>query len=198
MARLFYVYIHCRPDGSPFYVGKGCGSRAYNLSPEYRRANSHHKNIVAKYGAPNIKVEIIECSSEEQAFQWERHLIHILRYFRLPITNLTDGGEGPSGLKHSEVTKRKMALSNTGKKCSFETRLVLSEKAIGRRHSAATIEKMRLRRPSEETRRLMSLAAKNRPNPMLGRKHSEETKRKISETKCRKVSNAPLVINTPK
>ena len=24
----FYLYLHCRPDGAPFYVGKGRGRRA--------------------------------------------------------------------------------------------------------------------------------------------------------------------------
>jgi excinuclease UvrABC nuclease subunit len=65
----FCVYIHKRPDGDPFYVGKGRTRRANEFAPS--RRTLHHKNIIAKYGRDNIIVEIIPCSNEEEAFALE-------------------------------------------------------------------------------------------------------------------------------
>jgi hypothetical protein len=35
----FYTYLHCKPDGTPFYVGKGSGKRSNFM---YDR-NPHHQ-----------------------------------------------------------------------------------------------------------------------------------------------------------
>jgi hypothetical protein len=94
----FYVYTHGRPDGSVFYVGKGCARRAWWFK---RGRNPHHLAIITKYGAENIKVEIFPCENEEAAFALEKKLIS-----ELPgLVNMTDGGEGASGRPVSEKVK---------------------------------------------------------------------------------------------
>ena len=65
--RRFVVYLHRRPNGEIFYVGKGLLQRAYDFAPS--RRTDWHKNIVAKYGRENILVDVIECDNEAQ-----RHL----------------------------------------------------------------------------------------------------------------------------
>ena len=40
----FYVYMHCRPDGSVFYVGKGCGKRARDFAS---RSQKHHEIVAS-------------------------------------------------------------------------------------------------------------------------------------------------------
>lgn len=96
----FCVYVHMRPDGTPFYVGKGLRRRAYDFSPSRRTA--WHKNIVAKYGRENIKVKVIPCLDEHEAFFLERLQIKIARRNGVELVNLTDGGEGTSGRPASE------------------------------------------------------------------------------------------------
>lgn len=88
-AKSFYAYTHSRPDGRVFYVGKGCGRRAYKLKAG---RNPYHRRVVEKYGAENIIVEVYPCVSEEAAFELEKVLI--AKYSAL--TNLTEGGEGGS------------------------------------------------------------------------------------------------------
>ena len=61
----FYTYLHCKPNGDPFYVGKGCARRSHQLK---KRRSLHHQNIVAKYGANNIRVYVFPCFSEQEAF----------------------------------------------------------------------------------------------------------------------------------
>lgn len=89
------MYVHKRPDGTPFYVGKGLVRRAYDFAAS--RRTEWHKNIVAKYGREAIKVETISCASEREAFDIERQKIAELRASGTELVNLTNGGEGAAG-----------------------------------------------------------------------------------------------------
>lgn len=123
MNAYFYVYMHARPDGRVFYVGKGSKRRAYDMSTSRRSA--HHINIIRKYGRDNIKVRLIPCMTEQEAFALER--VHIaLR--KGELINRTDGGEGCSGRKVSE--KQAVGLSKgrmKGKNLSAEARAAFRE-----------------------------------------------------------------------
>ena len=82
--------------------------------------------------------------------------------------NFTVGGDGSTGLVHSEESKRKLSEANKGKKLSEETKKKMSEAKKGKNHP------MYGKKVSDETKRKMSEANK-------GKKFSEETKRKLSE-----------------
>lgn len=130
----FYAYIHCKPDGTPFYVGKGDDTR---VSFKKRYHNRHHINILNKYGEANVLVGKMECSTEEIAFDLERGLIKRLRKMGVGIVNLTDGGDGTSGAVRSPETRAKMAAGkignqwNVGRKYSLETKIKKSRSMGG-------------------------------------------------------------------
>jgi hypothetical protein len=130
----FYAYIHCKPDGTPFYVGKGDDTR---VSFKKRYHNRHHMNILKKYGEANVLVGKMECSTEEIAFDLERGLIKRLRKMGVGIVNLTDGGDGTSGAVRSPETRAKMAAGkignqwNVGRKYSLETKIKKSRSRGG-------------------------------------------------------------------
>lgn len=96
----FFVYHLCKPNGDPFYVGKGLKARARSLSPS--RRNAHCNKIIKKYGASNIVIKTIPCMSEGEAFRLEVIHIQILRNNGVVLANYTDGGEGVSGRKPTE------------------------------------------------------------------------------------------------
>lgn len=102
-----YVYIHSRPDGEAFYIGKGTGRRAWDFSPKRRTA--HHRNIMAKYGRENIIIEIIPAMYEAEAMMLERVHIALARQRGDRIANLTDGGEGVSGRVVSDAQQEALA-----------------------------------------------------------------------------------------
>lgn len=74
------------------------------------------------------------------------------------------------GRKHSDSSKLKMAESSTGKKASENARMKMSLKGKGRPKS-------------EEWKRNMSLLLKGKPCPARATIASEETRRKIAESK---------------
>jgi len=107
----FYTYLHCKPNGDPFYVGKGSGRRSHSL----KGYNAWHKRIVAKHGRANILIYVFPCYSEEQAFADEIQQIAQLRAAGYKLCNLTDGGEGMSGNVPSAETCNKISAAKKGK-----------------------------------------------------------------------------------
>ena len=93
----FYTYLWLRNDGTPYYVGKGRGDRAFS------GPHTVHRPIERE------RILIQEWPSEAEAFEAEIFLIAF--YGRKDIgtgilRNLTDGGEGSSGLKDSVRLRR--------------------------------------------------------------------------------------------
>jgi group I intron endonuclease len=112
-------------------------------------------NAIKKYGKDSFQVFVLEeCSSETELKQKEIQLIKERKSLSTETGyNLSFGGDGRLGYKLSEETKRKIGEGNKGKT-----------------YTAESLEKM-------------SVAAKKRsvgkPSPMDGKKHTEESKQKI-------------------
>jgi hypothetical protein len=121
----FCVYLHKRPDGSLFYVGKGLKSRATCFAPS--RRTKWHASVVAKYGRENIGIEIIPCSGEVEALMLEMAHIAIARAAGAKLVNLTSGGEGTSGRKVSELQASALARGRLPGKKSPGPRPQLAE-----------------------------------------------------------------------
>jgi hypothetical protein len=99
----FYTYLWLREDGTPYYVGKGNGRRGL-------RSEGHNVHC------PRFKARIViqHWATEEEALQMEKWWISLFGRKDLGtgiLRNMTDGGDGQSGLVHSEKTKRRMSES---------------------------------------------------------------------------------------
>lgn len=130
-AAIYYVYEHWRLDRDEcFYVGKGKGNRAYQMKDR----NRHHKAIMAKVSREGFAVEVkIVASglSEQEALNLEIERIKFWRSAGADLANITNGGEGVSGLKHSEETKKLWSQKRKGRPVSLEGRIKRSKTMKG-------------------------------------------------------------------
>ena len=107
---MYYVYLHLKEDTlEPFYVGKGKGKRAFARDCR----NPYWNNVVNKHGYL-IKL-LMDNLSEEEALSLEKETIKNLLSLGVELTNMTEGGEGVSGWKHTEESKLKMSEAKKGK-----------------------------------------------------------------------------------
>jgi len=136
-----YTYAHAKPNGTIFYIGKGIGRRAYS-----KNRNDYWKRIVAKYG---YEVQILaHWDTEAEALDHEVLLISCMKDMGIELCNLTDGGEGATGYKHTNEHKTKLkgnsygasswGLTFKGKKHSEESRAQMSYVRIGNKNKAGT------------------------------------------------------------
>lgn len=155
----YYVYAFLRKDGSPYYVGKGKGNRMYNDRGRPVKKPKNNENIIL------LENEIDEIT----AFEKEKYYISL--YGRKDngtgiLRNKTDGGEGASGVIHSDEYKKNMS--------NIIKNLFDSGKRIGY---------WKYNKQTEEHRRKNSIANSGKNNPMFGKKHGNTSKELISKKK---------------
>ena len=102
-----YVYHLLRPDTTPFYVGKGQNRRIFDHEREAKGVGRNYKlNTIRQITAlgHSLRYTIVAFyDSEEECLAHEVSDIKRIGRHDLktgPLTNLTDGGEGTSGMYH--------------------------------------------------------------------------------------------------
>lgn len=98
MFNSYYTYAYLREDGTPYYVGKGKGIRAYRRD-----------RVGVKPPKDKNKILILKKNlTEEQAFNHEIYMIALFGRKDLNtgiLVNKTNGGEGSSNI--NEETRKK-------------------------------------------------------------------------------------------
>jgi hypothetical protein len=180
----------------------------YDTHNEFRRRKAHLRvakkmktdnklnllfpNAINKYGADNVRWQILEDGIDDYNLLKERETFNIIKYdtFMPNGYNMTLGGDGKLGCTYvmSDEHKFKIGQSNKGRIISDEQKSRISQKLKGRPLSQETKDKMSASRMghigytkgtthevSQETREKIRKAA-------LGRKMSDEARKKMSES----------------
>ena len=103
----YYVYGYFREDGTPYYIGKGCGGRAWQ---KHRYVNRPSQKDLAR--------GLLRGLTEQEALDFECYLIDLIGRVRLgsgPLENITAGGQGTSGRLHTAEAKALMSINRRGK-----------------------------------------------------------------------------------
>ena len=129
-AKTYFVYLHRSPSDR-VYIGltnQHPVHKRWNRRDPYRH-NQYFTSAIEKYGWENFQHEILcEGLTAEEAIQLEIDLISKYRSAEKEHGyNLTNGGGGRVGLKHTEKTKEKMSKAAKGKKKSEQHRANLSK-----------------------------------------------------------------------
>ncbi len=94
------TYAHYKPDGSIFYIGKGSEKRAHSS----KGRNIIWNRIVKKHGG--FKVQILaKWGIEQEAFDHEILLIDTFRELGFKLANISKGGLGSTGFRHTNEHK---------------------------------------------------------------------------------------------
>jgi len=174
------------------YVGQDSKNK-----PNYLGSGKYLWNAINKHGKENFKKEIIcECFSKEDLNEKEKYWIKTLNCKVPNGYNITEGGDGVVGRKHTEEEKVQIREQMKGNKYSlgskrseeFKNNIREINKGnkynLGRKqteeHKRKTGEKSKGRVKSFEERKNISIRMKGNKN-CIGRKHTDEEKKKIGE-----------------
>ena len=150
MEKIGYIYRITSPSGKS-YIGQTTRFKERMDSHSITNSKTKLSNSIKKYGWEAHRVDILwqgECTGE-QLNTLEIDFIELYGTFHNGL-NLTEGGEGAKGHRHSEEAKAKMSAASKG------------------------------RSKSEEHRAKLSAVRKGKPSPKKGKSRSEEIKAKIS------------------
>ena len=178
----FYTYAYLREDGTPYYVGKGKGSR---ITQDHK----HHK-------PPKDISRIIflkQNLTEEDAFKHEIYMIAVFGRKDLEtgiLHNKTNGGEGTSGrsnesLKKQSESMRKAHANMTPGKLSESMRKAHARKTPEQR--SELIKKMLASMTPEQR----SETARKRRASMTPEQRSEMARKQSEAARKRQASRTP-------
>lgn len=166
----------------------------------FRFSDTYLGRALRKYGLKAFEFRVIDRASDMgQAKIKESNWISQLNSLYPNGFNLTTGGDGTAGFRHTVATKHKISQSllghhgwTLGRKHTAETRAKLSMLLTGKRKSAEHCKKNGLSHlgqvpwnkglsTPDDVRSKQSLAAKARPSNRKGARLSEVTKNLLSE-----------------
>ena len=156
----YYTYAYLREDGTPYYIGKGKGRRAFLKHSGFYPPSKERILFLKR----NL--------TEEEAFKHEIYMIAVFGRKDLKtgiLHNKTNGGNGCPGKIMSEKDIENRRKGRLGKPLSESHKRNIAEANKGTPKTMT------------EKRRLSDIEKGLRARGKLKQKHSEETKRKISK-----------------
>lgn len=188
MKSTIYVLVDPRKGEEYRYVGKTRTKLAKRLKGHIYDAvkrvkkHTHKLHWLRKLISEGIEPEIllIEITDSVQENKREIYWIAKLREEGHKLTNSTDGGDS---VEHTEEVRRKISEANKGENNPNYGKRGKDAPMFGKTHSKELREKMSKAWTGEGNPKYgMGESMKGENNPFYGKHHTEDTKRKISES----------------
>jgi group I intron endonuclease len=191
MGRIYLIKNHIT---GKVYVGQTRYTLQHRLTQHIEQAgkdNSVLHKSMKKHGVENFTIELLE--NVENNKLNEREIYWIAKYNSIIPNgyNMTAGGGGISGYRHTSIVKKRISIVSARymREMSEEDRKARGEKIS---------QYFRGKPKSEEHKRNLSKSRMGKytgtENPFYGREHTEETKRKIGDANRGRVSNRRIPV----
>ena len=160
------IYRHIYTGDGRSYIGQSIYSEQIRTKGHLRSKDStYFHRAIRKYGWDNFTTEILHENIDPMYLDdWEMYYISIYETLGTKGFNMTAGGRGIRGYRHTEKHKAYLSLRMAGVNNHF----------YGRAHT-------------NETRNMISETRIGEKNPNFGKPHSEEHKKKIAESHLKPV-----------
>lgn len=189
------VYKHTNKINGKCYIGIVLGGRKpeqrWGIGGKNYLGNKQYKfaRAILKYGWNNFEHEILFTGlTVEEAKEKEKELIQKYDSFHNGY-NSTLGGDGSTGLKHSEKTKEILRRQHLGLKASEESKKKMSLSQIEFRKNLTLAERKEFFGLPGNKNGMYGKHRFGKENPFYGKKHSQQTKNKISKANSGRISN---------
>ncbi len=190
LSNMGIIYKATNKINGKIYIGQTVKNLNYRIMEHLSKVKHNFNrgifhNALRKHGIQSFEWSTIDIADSGDILNEKE--IYWISYLNSKIPNgynLTDGGNGGSGHKLSEETKRKMSETHKGKIQSEEHKRKISEANKGKpaRNKGKHLSEEQRKHLSEITKGVEKPWLKGKPGPNKGKKFSEEYKRKLSES----------------
>lgn len=168
----YLIYKITNTINNKIYIGK---HQTDNKDDDYMGSGKILKRAIEKYGIDKFKKEILfECSSLEEMNQKEADIVDEEFVARLDTYNIKLGGQG--------------GFDYINEKTNWNGFKYINENGLNNKSNQHLIVSERIKDDDEYAKEFslkisnsLKLYYKHNPNPFLGKKHTEESKKKISK-----------------
>lgn len=168
----YLIYKITNTVNNKIYVGK---HQTDNKDDDYMGSGKILKRAIEKYGVDKFKKEILfECGSLEEMNEKEAEIVDEEFVARLDTYNVKLGGQG--------------GFDYINEKTNWNGFKYINENGLNNKSNQHLIVSERIKDDDEYAKEFslkisnsLKLYYKHNPNPFLGKKHTEESKKKISK-----------------